>query len=170
MGKQLYIATDRSIDEFQKVFESKEDCIKFCKENYGWGWTTIPFVSTMSNENKERPMSAEEIIQLIKGRIEGEQRKHSTLDWTYIAAGKIYSQWFEYFNLQTIELKNELEKWQQDYSDLQNVNINYKGKSDKMREALENIESMLNGSDSAVEGVWKIAYETLKSLEAEDGN
>ena len=43
-------------------------------------------------------MDKEEVIKLIKGRIEDEYRKHPLLDWPRIAAGKIYTEWFEYFN------------------------------------------------------------------------
>lgn len=53
-------------------------------------------------------MEKEEIINLIKGRIEDECRKHGTLDWPRIAAAKIYTQWFEYFNNQNQELKEEM--------------------------------------------------------------
>ena len=53
-------------------------------------------------------MEKEEIINLIKGRIEDECRKHGTLDWPRIAAIKIYTQWFEYFNNQNQELKEEM--------------------------------------------------------------
>jgi hypothetical protein len=58
-------------------------------------------------------MDKEEIINLIKGRIEVECRKHAKLDWSRIAAGKIYTEWFEYFDNENQELKakiSELEK------------------------------------------------------------
>lgn len=58
-------------------------------------------------------MEKEQIVNLIKGRIEDEQRKHPLLDWSRIAAIKIYSEWFEYFNNENQELKakiSELEK------------------------------------------------------------
>ena len=67
-------------------------------------------------------MEKEEIINLIKGRIEDEQRKHPLLDWSRIAAAKIYTEWFEYFNNENQELKakiSELEKdveyWQGEF-------------------------------------------------------
>jgi hypothetical protein len=50
-------------------------------------------------------MEKEEIINLIKGRIEVECRKHAKLDWSRIAAGKIYTEWFEYFDNENQELK-----------------------------------------------------------------
>ena len=53
-------------------------------------------------------MEKEEIINLIKGRIEDEQRKHPLLDWSRIAAIKIYTEWFEYFNNENQELKEEM--------------------------------------------------------------
>ena len=53
-------------------------------------------------------MEKEEIINLIKGRIEDECRKHGTLDWSRIAAIKIYSEWFEYFNNENQELKEQM--------------------------------------------------------------
>jgi hypothetical protein len=55
-------------------------------------------------------MEKEEIINLIKGRIEDEQRKHPLLDWSRIAAAKIYTQWFEYFNNENKDLSLE-EYW-----------------------------------------------------------
>ena len=53
-------------------------------------------------------MEKEEIINLIKGRIEDEQRKHPLLDWPRIAAIKIYTEWFEYFNNENQELKEQM--------------------------------------------------------------
>jgi hypothetical protein len=53
-------------------------------------------------------MDKEEVIKLIKGRIEDEYRKHPLLDWARIAAGKIYTQWFEYFNNENKELQNKI--------------------------------------------------------------
>ena len=55
-------------------------------------------------------MDKEEVIKLIKGRIEDEYRKHPLLDWARIAAGKIYTQWFEYFNNENKDLSLE-EYW-----------------------------------------------------------
>lgn len=67
-------------------------------------------------------MEKQEIINLIKGRIEDEQRKHPLLDWSRIAAAKIYTEWFEYFNNENKELQariSELEKdveyWQGEF-------------------------------------------------------
>ena len=51
--------------------------------------------------------TAEEAIELIKGRIMDEYRKHQTLDWSNIAARKIHSQWFEYYNQQNQELQSK---------------------------------------------------------------
>ncbi len=53
-------------------------------------------------------MEKGEIINLIKGRIEDECRKHGTLDWPRIAAIKIYTEWFEYFDNENQELKEEM--------------------------------------------------------------
>ena len=53
-------------------------------------------------------MEKGEIINLIKGRIEDEQRKHPLLNWSRIAAIKIYTEWFEYFNNENQELKEEM--------------------------------------------------------------
>ena len=53
-------------------------------------------------------MEKEEIINLIKGRIEDEQRKHPLLDWSRIAAIKIYTEWFEYFDNENQELKEDM--------------------------------------------------------------
>lgn len=59
-------------------------------------------------------MEKQQAIALIKGRIIDEQLKHSNLDWQEIAARKIYSQWFEYFENE----KNEaLKKLLQNISD-----------------------------------------------------
>ena len=58
-------------------------------------------------------MEKGEIINLIKGRIEDEQRKHPLLNWSRIAAIKIYTEWFEYFDNENQELQArilELEK------------------------------------------------------------
>jgi len=43
-------------------------------------------------------LGKDEVVKLIKGRIEDEYRKHPSLDWAQISASKIYSQWFEYLN------------------------------------------------------------------------
>ena len=59
-------------------------------------------------------MEKEEIINLIKGRIEVECRKHGTLDWPRIAAGKIYTEWFEYFNNENQELKAKISQLEKD--------------------------------------------------------
>ena len=59
-------------------------------------------------------MLKEEIINLIKGRIEVECRKHAKLDWPRIAAGKIYTEWFEYFNNENQELKDKITQLQKD--------------------------------------------------------
>jgi hypothetical protein len=56
-------------------------------------------------------MDKEEVIKLIKGRIEDEYRKHPLLDWARIAAGKIYTQWFEYFNNENKDLSLEETIW-----------------------------------------------------------
>ena len=67
----------------------------------------------LSTFKQTRLMEKEEIINLIKGRIEDECRKHAKLDWSRIAAGKIYTEWFEYFDNENQELKakiSELEK------------------------------------------------------------
>ena len=53
-------------------------------------------------------MEKGEIINLIKGRIEDEQRKHPLLNWSRIAAIKIYTEWFEYFDNENQELKEEI--------------------------------------------------------------
>jgi hypothetical protein len=50
----------------------------------------------MDNENvippnREGDLDKELAINLIKGRILSEYRKHQTLDWTEIAARKIYT-------------------------------------------------------------------------------
>ena len=54
--------------------------------------------------------TAEEAIELISGRIMDEYRKHQSLDWAKIAARKIHSQWFEYYNQQNQELQRQVEK------------------------------------------------------------
>ena len=53
-------------------------------------------------------MEKGEIINLIKGRIEDEQRKHPLLNWPRIAAIKIYTEWFEYFDNENQELKEDM--------------------------------------------------------------
>lgn len=60
--------------------------------------------------------TAEEAIELIKGRIMDEYRKHQTLDWSNIAARKIHSQWFEYYNQQNQELQSKINLFDQSFS------------------------------------------------------
>ena len=59
-------------------------------------------------------MTKEEIINLIAGRIIDEYRKHSHSieDWHKIAAGKIYSQWFEFYDKQKKDLHEIVEQLQ----------------------------------------------------------
>ena len=68
-------------------------------------------------------MEKEEIINLIKGRIEVECRKHAKLDWSRIAAGKIYTEWFEYFNNENQELRDEIIELKEEVKCL-NKNLN----------------------------------------------
>lgn len=39
--KRIYLASD-DFKENQKAFESKDDCIQFCKDN-NWTWETITY-------------------------------------------------------------------------------------------------------------------------------
>jgi len=55
----------------------------------------------------------EENINLIAGRIIDEYRKHPDLEWYKIAASKIHSQWFEYYENQNKQLLDEIEKTKQ---------------------------------------------------------
>lgn len=52
--------------------------------------------------------SKEENINLIAGRIMDEYRKHPLLEWHKIAASKIHSQWFEYYENQNKELTDKI--------------------------------------------------------------
>lgn len=53
-------------------------------------------------------MEKEEIINLIKGRIEDEYYKHPLIDLSTIAAIKIYNECFKYFNNQNQELQKDM--------------------------------------------------------------
>ena len=64
-------------------------------------------------------MGREEIINLIKGRIEGEYYKHPLIDLSRIAAIKIYTEWFEYFNNENQELKDKISQLEKDVEYLQ---------------------------------------------------
>ena len=59
-------------------------------------------------------MVKEEVLKLIKGRIEDEHHKHPLLDWSAIAANKIYSQWFEYFNNENKDLQDKISQLEKD--------------------------------------------------------
>jgi hypothetical protein len=59
-------------------------------------------------------MVKEEVLRLIKGRIEDEYHKHPLLDWSAIAANKIYSQWFEYLNNENQDLQNKISQLEKD--------------------------------------------------------
>ena len=67
--------------------------------------------------------SRDKEINLIAGRIIDEYRKHPDLNWSLIAAQKIYSQWNEYYNQQTKALTDEIEKLQSRISELEKANI-----------------------------------------------
>jgi hypothetical protein len=64
-------------------------------------------------------MGREEIINLIKGRIEGEYYKHPLIDLSKIAAIKIYTELFEYFNNENQELKDKISQLEKDVEYLQ---------------------------------------------------
>ena len=55
-------------------------------------------------------MEKEEQIKLIAGRILDEYHKHKQYEWQDIAARKIHSQWFDYYNQQTQELQRQLDE------------------------------------------------------------
>lgn len=44
-NKIVFIATsdEDCFEEFQRVFESREDCIEFCLCQKGWAWKEIPY-------------------------------------------------------------------------------------------------------------------------------
>ena len=52
-----------------------------------------------------KELTKEETLRLISGRIMDEYRKHPTLDWSSIAATKIYSQWNEHYADEIAKLK-----------------------------------------------------------------
>ena len=52
-------------------------------------------------------MDKEEVIKLISDRISDEHRKHVHSTWMNIAARKIYTQWFEYYQKEIDELKSK---------------------------------------------------------------
>ena len=55
-------------------------------------------------------MEKEEQIKLIAGRILDEYHKHKQYEWQDIAARKIHSQWFDYYNQQNQELQKQLDE------------------------------------------------------------
>lgn len=67
-------------------------------------------------------MVKEEVLRLIKGRIEDEHHKHPLLDWSAIAANKIYSQWFEYLNNENQDLQDKISKLEKE---MENCNHPY---------------------------------------------
>jgi len=74
-------------------------------------------------------MSNEKTIELIKGRIMDEYRKHPDLDWAEIAAKKIYSQWNAFYEATIEEAKVA-----------HNMEIqSLQSERDRLREALEKI-------------------------------
>lgn len=64
-------------------------------------------------------MVKEEVLRLIKGRIEDEHHKHPLLDWSAIAANKIYSQWFEYLNNENQDLQDKISKLEKEITQYQ---------------------------------------------------
>lgn len=76
----------------------------------------------MKTENTPNELTAEEEKKLIAGRILDEFRKHSVLidSWNVIAANKIHTEWKEHFTQPYII---KLQQANEDYSDLQNRNI-----------------------------------------------
>jgi hypothetical protein len=84
-------------------------------------------------------MEKEEIINLIKGRIEVECRKHGTLDWPRIAAGKIYTEWFEYFDNENKELKAKISELEKDVEYWHKQAI-------EMADELKKLKEIINGS------------------------
>ena len=58
-------------------------------------------------------MSKEKEIELIKGRILDEYRKHTDLDWAEIAARKIYDQFNFYYETEIKSLQSERDRLQQ---------------------------------------------------------
>lgn len=71
-----------------------------------------------NNPNIKKGMAPEEVIKLISIRITNEHRKHSSNieEWSYIAAKKIYSQWFEFYQKQIEDMKKELLDVRSDFS------------------------------------------------------
>ena len=67
-------------------------------------------------------MSAEEVIKLISGRIIDEYRKHSSNieEWPRIAAKKIHSQWFEFYQNETQSLQKQIEERDEEFQNLKN--------------------------------------------------
>lgn len=83
-------------------------------------------------------MTKEETINLIAGRIIDEYRKHSYSieDWNKIAASKIYSQWFEFYDQQTKELQQRVEQLQFELKAADSVNEQLKAKIDELESEL----------------------------------
>jgi hypothetical protein len=91
-------------------------------------------------------MEKEEIINLIKGRIEVECRKHGTLDWPRIAAGKIYTEWFEYFDNENQELKDKISQLEKDVEYWQGEFDHWHKQAMEMADELKKLKEIINGS------------------------
>ena len=107
-------------------------------------------------------MEKEKIINLIKGRIEDEQRKHPLLDWSRIAAIKIYTEWFEYFNNENKELQEKMANKKYTADDMMKV-FEY-GKTLEPFDCFEDFINSLNKQDlPIINGSYGCTIETLKN-------
>lgn len=106
--------------------------------------------------------SKEENINLIAGRIMDEYRKHPLLDWNIIAARKIHSQWFEYYENQNNAQFKEIELLKSDLliaKEKLKLNYNIAISDEKLSDEIkESIKTCANGIHHLKCDIWKKAY------------
>ena len=107
----------------------------------------------------QNELSAEEIKNLIAGRILDEYRKHPDLDWSAIASGKLYSQWDEYYGNQITSLKKQVDTMRE--AELHDLKI-------KVKELEAEIERLNNRYNNLIKQL-EIAAE-IKSAERHPNN
>lgn len=86
--------------------------------------------------------SKEEKINLIAGRIIDEYRKHHSLEWHKIAASKIYSQWFEYYDQQSKFFLEEIERLKQSIEAYKLEEKSYKSRITELQSDIKRFKSI----------------------------
>ncbi len=96
-------------------------------------------------------MEKEEVIKLIAGRIEDEHRKHPDLNWEKIAAGKIYSQSFEFYQSENEALTKRVAE----------LELELKQET----ECVEHIKEVCDGYDEQIEQLKENKRELIEGIE-----